>query len=49
MDWIQTLSIITNLDSLQTIEIPVTQFTKLITADNDIITVDNDIITADNG
>ncbi len=45
----EVLTTITNLDTLQTINILVTQFAKLVTSDNDIITVDNDIITADNG
>ena len=44
-----TNTIITNLDTLQTINISVTQIAKLITADNNIITVDIDTITVDNG
>lgn len=40
---------ITNLETLQTITIFVTQFSKIITADNNIITFDNNLITFDNG
>lgn len=42
-------AIITNLETLQTINIFITQFSKIVTADNNIITVDTNLITADNG
>jgi hypothetical protein len=42
-------AIITNLETLQTIDIFITQFSKIITADNNIITFDNNLITFDNG
>lgn len=42
-------AIITNTDTLQTINIFVTQYANVVTADNGTIKVDSNLITADNG
>ena len=43
------IATITNLETLQTIEIFITQNANVVTADNVTITVDTNLITADNG
>jgi len=49
-DEIRTINTtITNLETLQTINIFVTQITKPLTADSNLITADSNLITADNG
>lgn len=42
-------AVLTNLDTLQTIEIFITQYGGIITADDITTTADNNLITADNG